>query len=146
VVIADASDGAWVTELDPANRPQEPVQFFHVREGVFGPVLHSSGLILFRQELLTLLSKLTPGEFRAYRASIRRVHAAEARLDYSVIKIPRKTPIASLCDLPVHSGLSVVAECVDSVVVSRELGLQLARSVSGLALCEPRFVGSPPAA
>jgi hypothetical protein len=147
VVIANASDGPWVRELDPQHIPDPPIQFFRVRDGTFGPVLQPAGLVLFRRDLLAALRGLPVGEFLAFRATIRAPQSDATIDDYSVIKVPRSIPLASLTTPAGRPALRVLREAIDAVLVSNELrGLLQTSGVHGLSFSEPLFAGGPPAA
>ncbi len=142
IVIANASDGAWVGELAPANIPEPPIQFFCVREGIFGPVLQPAGLVLFRTDLSAALRHLGIGEFSAYPARIGWAQSDEIVDDYEVIKIPRTTPLAAVTTPAGCASLTVVREAIDAVLVSTELRALLERrNIPGLGFYEPLFVG-----
>jgi hypothetical protein len=146
VVIANASDGAWVDELTPANVPEPPIQFFCVREGIFGAVLQPAGLVLFRSDLSAALRHLGVGEFSTYPARIRSAQSDEIVDHYEIIKIPRTTPLASVTTPAGCASLTVVSEAIGAVLVSTELRALLERrNIPGLGFSEPMFVAGAPA-
>jgi len=142
IVIADASDGPWVHESTPTNLPELPIQFLHMREGIFGPVLGPAWLVLFRQDLMSALSKLSIDNFDAHPAAIRQPRSQEANRDYCVIKVHDRIPLRSVSVPTSRSTLAVLVEAQDCVVVSDPLRTSLeAANIPGLTFFEPILVG-----
>ena len=147
VVIANASDGPWVSELNPDQLPSPPLQFFNVTEGTFGPILQSAGLVLLRSDLLAALRRFPVGELPAYRATIRAPQCDATIDDYWVIKVPRSIPLASVTTPVGRPALCVLQEAIDALLVSDELRVLLESSpVPDLSFSEPLFAGGLPAA
>ena len=144
VVLAHASEGTWVAELLPASPPVEPVRFWVVRGGQFGPILHTSGLILLRLDLRYVLTEFCVVPYVAYSAILGPPQSQETRDDYAVIKVPSTTPIAALCSPPPNPiQLSVVSESPNSLLVSADLRAQLeAHGIPDLRFAEPHFAAS----
>ena len=143
VVLADASRGSWVDELVPSAPPNDPVRFFVVKNGEFGPLIHASGLVLIRRDLSDVLAEFPVVDYDAYAAVLGPPQSSDTRDDYSVIKVPISTPIESLSDRPSNPiVLSFVVEAPDCLLVSNGLRTQLeAHSIPGLIFAEPLFLG-----
>ena len=143
IVIANSSDGPWVSELTPSRLPDPPIEFFSVREGTFGPILNPTGLVLMRNDFLSALREFTVEGYVEYPATIRPPQSDETIHDYSVVKISRVTPLTSISVSAGQPTLSVVKEVPDAVLVSDELRVLLEQlELPGLAFSEPLFEGS----
>jgi len=124
------SRGPWVFEIVPSTRPQEPIEFYEVSDGRFGPVLHPHGLVLVRDDLLAVLREACGSSFATYRAAIGPVRSEHRRNDYSVIKpsesisrdailMPLTGPV--LVALADYSGTFVVSTALREIIESHHI-------------------------